>query len=277
MQDEILRAHERKIKARFFIWVIQNFGESWPLASRQLAAITGVLIQPETLRQNIKPSNRKAGKPSHGFRNIKHLRAICDLLIATRYLYESELTDPADDSFAVNALRHLVTGSLVLPDLAKLKRFSGLYVGQRDLEDAVETLHLYVDYVAPDRPVLVSECYALDSKIDNENYERIFSDGWAIWNGEDFHLFLMRSEQRDALSCQVLQTRPAAHGNDKITDLAVLRYQDAWVGPLGKSETEVTEYETHTEYTLSHSLDELCFFLTRITENTLENIEMGHG
>lgn len=276
MNEELLRANERRIKARFYLWVLQNLGDNWSGAAKQLEAVTKIKFRPETLRQNIKPSNRKAGKSAHEFRDIRQLKALCDFLLKKRYLYASELTDPANDSFAVNAVRYLVTGRLSLPSMKPFSRFRGMYSGSRDLGEMIETITLYIDYDGNEKPVMVSECCELTSSHAEEEFDRTFSDGWAIWNGERFHTYLVRNGL-DAQSYQVVQTYPGDGKKERVTDLAVLRYQDAWVGDLVKTETEISEGIVRTDYQLGHPLDELCFFLTRVSEGSTENTETADG
>jgi len=262
MCDQDLKIYERKIKARFYRWLMHTYGGLWERASDEVFALTGVNIPAESLRQNIEPVSKKSGMPPRRFKDLKRLNALKDFLISVNYLYEQELQELDNTSFVANALSDFINGEDKLLDTKSLEKFRGNFIGDRSVSGYTESIELNIDYVSQDKAVKVTELSSCEYGESNDLDDSVESEGWAVCNAQGFYILLLRN----ALTTKcylVLQTSPSVSGDNVVNDMAIFTYESAWTGDLEKNVIEIHDRAKKTEYRLPKKIEGTCLFLTR--------------
>lgn len=263
ISDELLRSNERFIKARFYRWVLESYGGKWDSVARDVKNHTGVDFDTDSLRQNIRPSNKKAGLGPRRFKDAQKLRALYEFTLHQRYISAAELDDSQRSATVAVTLNEFIDGNAAISKTDNLKIFNGAFQGQIENGDDIETFHLHIDYVKDDQIVRVYGMESIDGIADNAFDEKIVYEGWMVSNENRMGLIFMKHEYDGAHCYLLLQAYPSLGSGLPVTDLALLRYAGAWNRALNKVLSEETGVQ-ETQLSLTGPLDRLCRFLTRI-------------
>ncbi|PUB90889.1 MAG: hypothetical protein DBP01_05185 [gamma proteobacterium symbiont of Ctena orbiculata] len=254
---------ERLIKARFYRWVLHKRGGKWEQVSEDLEIATGCKIPGETLRQNIRPTNKKAGIPSRSFQDPKRLQALCDFVTAAGYLKHEELN--RDTGYDALSAMQTFCGKNDSVNTQLWARLQGDYETGWIAEDYTASLNLSIHYNPRTTVVSATTVEVIEGLEDAASDERSFYEGWAVSNASGLVMFFLRNDFEETLhSYLLLQTKPSILGKTPVETIGLLKYESVWGGELKETVTDIDEERRAITYALSKSLNDVCFFLTRL-------------
>ncbi len=205
------------------------------------------------------------GEAPRSFRDPRRLRALKDFLISVNYLFEDELQKADTFSYLAELFSQFVSGNHTSLNTRPLERFRGLFRGGHLTTIARESLEIYIDYLSPDQPVAATEFSTTYDFSDENPQDQETSEGWTICNEQGFYLFLLGNVYT-AKCYLVLQTTPSITSERPINTIGLLRYESAITGEIQNVTTFIDKDDqdsTQSEFRLSTTIENLCFFLTR--------------
>ena len=234
---------KRLIKRRFLQWAIDQADGNmkrinWPKVSGVVAHHTGVVIKPETLRQNFSPVSKKQGISSHNFRDKQTWRCLYDFLVsdAVSYLHPTEIPKGPFVFSAFAGLQAFINPAdePVFPS-SLVGRFSNLWLDRKD-DGAVTLDFMGADVPGPVR--LEMREYGADEFSGDESEGGLAYEGGAVHQPDGLVVVIMREVYSGRIKFfPLMQASPPIESNAAVQDIALLQYEGWSDEPLERVET----------------------------------------
>lgn len=243
----------RKIKERFYRWMVQNaLGPrlDWKRTSRRLEEVTGTGIPHDTLRQNLRPVSKKKKHKPREFSDTRRWAALYCFVTDDRigYLLPDELPEELRPFAAILALQEFISPVEEAPFPEQVSgRFTSLWDADGPQERVIT---LDIDTL-PNCSAMRAE---LQEEIDPGTGEhttyRCSYGGGAVWVDSFLMLVLRNRVTYEPAIWLVAQTDPQIIQDEEVRSLVLWRYN-------GLSEQLLRPDETWNEVDGERSLDSI--------------------